>query len=258
MKLRREVVVASVILLLTVVFIGAVEGKVVSSLTADEQNIIANLHMSDSRDGPAMILFPAGTQTVYVVFDYYNMQGGQPYRIAVTDSGVTLYDAAHSYTGSGTECITVTHTSGPIPPGTYATRIFAGGYPVKTTLWHVRPGGPGEISEPRMSNSPDGPAKKQFIEGTRTVWAVFDYAGMEGNEIEIKVMRETGQYLDVITAKKYLTGSGTTAISVTSKLIAGFPVEQYRTHVLKDGFVDGVTYWSVLYGVYLPVVLRSH
>jgi len=256
MKVKKEAVVAAVTaLVLTVVLIGAVGAKVVSPLIADEQNIITNLHMSDSCDGPEMTLFPADTDRVYVVFDYFEMQGQQSYRVAVTD-GVELYNQTDSYTGSGTECITVTHVSGPIPPDTYRTQIWVGGYPATPTkLWHVRPGGPGEITNLHMSISSDGPPRTEFIEGTRTVWAVFNYAGMDGNEVGIDVYKgDTGFYE---SPRVSLTGSGTKAISVTHPLVAGFPPGPYRTHVVKDGYVDGVENWSVLHAVYLPLVLKN-
>ena len=252
MKVKREAVVAAVVaLVFTVVLIGAVGAKVESSVAAETG--ITNLRMSVSCEGPDMLLFPDDTETVYVVFDYSDMHG-EEMRIAVTD-GVTLYDASHSYTGSDTECITVTHTSGPIPPDTYRTQIWAGDFPIKTLLWHMRPGGPGEIKDLRMSISPDGPPKEEFIEGTRTVWAVFDYANMEGNEVGIDVFKVDTSLPPI--PRVSLTGSGTKAISVTHQLIAGFPPGQYRTHVVKDGFVDGIDNWSVLYGVYLPLTLKN-
>ena len=245
MRLKRARVVAAVIaLVLAIILIGTVAAKVASSF-AIQQGMIMNLRMSDSCDGPDMILFPAGTETVYVVFDYSDMQGEER-RIAVTD-GVTLYDASHSYTGSGTECITVTHTAGPIPPDTYCTQIYAGGLlPIKTLLWHVRPGGPGEIRNLHMSTSPDGPPMTEFPPGTQTVWAVFDYADMEGNEVGIDVFE--GDYRFHESARVLLTGSGTKAISVTHQAITGFPIGQYRTHIVKDGFVDGIVNWSVAPG----------
>jgi hypothetical protein len=209
----------------------------------NEQGMITNLHMSDSCDGPGMILFPAGTETVYVVFDYSDMKG-EPYRIKVATDGVVLHDESHSYTGSGTACITITHISGPIPPNTYITGIYAGGFlPIARLVWHVRPGGPGEITNLHMSISPYGPPTTEFIEGTQTVWAVFDYTYMEGNEVGIDVYE--GDYRFYESPKVSLTGSGTKAISVAHYLIAGFPVGQYRSHVVKDGFVDGVVSWSV-------------
>ncbi|GEM_PF-639238 len=242
--ISRAVGLAIVIaLVLTMALIGAVAAKVASSL-ATEQGVITDLHMSDSCDGPDMTLFPAGTETVYVVFDYSGMQG-QEKRVAVAD-GVTLYDVARPYTGAGTECITVTHVAGSIPPGTYRTQIYEGSYPVMTKLWHVRPGGPGEITNLRMSISPEGPAETEFIGGTRTVWAIFDYAGMTENEVEIRVYKEGGSQADVISTGVSLTGSGTKAISVTHRLAAGFPAGQYRAHVVKDGFVDGIENWSVV------------
>ena len=257
MKVKREAVVAAVVaLVLTVVLIGAVGAKVESSVAAEE-GLITNLRMSDSWHGPGRMLFPAGTETVYVVFDYSEMKGEER-RIKVATDSVTLYDASHSYTGSGTECITVTHTSGPIPPATYQTQIYSGGLlPIKTLLWHVRPGGPGEITNLHMSLSPDGLPKTEFIEGTRTVWAVFDYANMEGNEVGIDVYKEEGGQADVISTGVSLTGSGTKAISVTHYLVAGFPPGPYRTHVVRDGFVDGIESWSVLHAVYLPLTLKN-
>jgi hypothetical protein len=42
----------------------------------------------------------------------------------------------------------------------------------------VRPGGPGEITNLRMSISSDGPPMTEFLEGTGILWAIFDYAGM--------------------------------------------------------------------------------
>ncbi len=256
MKLRREVVIVAVIaLIVTVVLIGAVGAEVVSPL-ATQESMITNLHMSDSCEGPAMVLFPAGVETVYVVFDYSDMHG-EPYRIKVAADGVVLHDESHSYTESGTECITVTHTSSPIPPDTYQTQIYSGGLlPIKTLLWHVRPGGPGEITSLDMSISPDGPSRTEFIEGTQRVWATFDYTGMEGNEVGIDVYE--GDYRFYESPRISLTGSGTTSISVTHYLIAGFPAGPYRTHVMKDGFVDAVEDWSVLYGVYLPLVFKNH
>jgi hypothetical protein len=108
-----------------------------------------------------------------------------------------------------------------------------------------------------MSISPDGPSQTEFIEGTRTVWAIFDYAGMVGNEVGIDVWKEGGGYADVISMGASLTDSGTKAISVTHYLMTGFPVDQYRTLVVKDGFVDSVKTWSVLHRVYLPLVFKN-
>ncbi len=255
MKLKREVVVAAVMaLVLTVVLIEAVGAKVESSVAAEE-GLILDLRMSDSCEGSDIPLFPDGTETVYVAFDYSDMHGEER-RISVAD-GVTLYDASRSYTGSGSECIEVTHTSGPIPADTYRTQIYSGGLlPIKTLLWHVRAGGPGEITNLRMSLSADGATREEFIESSRTVWAVFDYANMAGNEVGIDIYQ--GDYRFYESPREPLTGSGTKAISVTHYLVAGFPVDQYRTHVVKDGYVDAVGSWSVVYGAYLPLVLKNH
>jgi hypothetical protein len=387
MKPKRVVLIAAVIALaLTVVLIGAVAAKVTNSL-ATQQGMITNLHMSDSCEGSPMVLFPAGTETAYLIFDYSEMQG-QEMRIKVegpkfyveaehssvikssgwitetwseaygeqyvkacgavspnatltstfradaismayvkdadggiaevqvdsrtpitvdmgavnkepgglvitsglgpelhtitvkvlTQTGsyggscigvdrfwneVVLYDATCPYTDEGTKCIELVNPrGGAIPAGNYTANIYSGGLlPIKSELWYVRPGGPGEITNLHMSISPDGPPSTEFMPGTRTVWAVFDYAYMEGNEVGIDVVyEETGAGIQppVITAETSLTGSGTKAISVTHQYLTGFPSDQYRTHIVKDGYVDGVENWSVLHVVYLPLVLKNH
>jgi hypothetical protein len=101
--------------------------------------------MSDSCDGPEVLVFPAGTEIVYLVFDYVEMHGDE-WQIWVGND-VTLYDATHSYTGSGTECIPLTYVGGAIPAGSYTTNMYSSGIlPIHSLLWHVRPGGPGEIT----------------------------------------------------------------------------------------------------------------
>lgn len=258
MKLKRVVLVAAVIALaLTVVLIGAVAAKVASSL-ATQQGTITNLHMSDSCDGPNMILFPTDTQTVYVVFDYSDMKG-EEWRIAVTDD-VTLYDVSHSYTGSATECITVTHTSGPIPPDTYRTGIYAGQYPSKIKLWHVQADTPGQITDLYMSNSPDGQAMTEFPPGTQTVYAVFTYEDIpEGGEIGICVREvtelETGC---IVQWSENYSGSGTGNFLVRlPHLGEAFPAGLYSSLLYKAGYADQVTDWRVNYGVYLPLVFKN-
>jgi hypothetical protein len=93
-----------------------------------------------------------------------------------------------------------------------------------------------------MSISPDGSPQTEFIEGTQTIWAIFDYTGMEGNEVWIKVL---GWYEDLVSPSVILNGSGTGAISVTHPWITGFPAGEYGTHIVKDGLVDGIVNWSV-------------
>ncbi len=380
MKVKREAVVAAIVaLVLTVVLIGAVGAKVVSPLATNEQGTITNLHMSDSCDGDPIDLFPAGTETVYLVFDYSDMHGeemkikvdGPKFRVEAehssvikssgwttetwseetgeqyvkacgavspnatltstfkadaismsyvkdadggvaevqVDSGtpitvdmcaatttkaervivsglsselhtitvkvisqtnscdgscvgidrfwneVILYDATQPYTDEGTKCIPLSYSGAAIPAGNYTANIYSGSLLIKSKLWHVRPGGPGEIKNLRMSISPDGLPKEEFIEGTRTVWAVFDYADVEA-EVGIDAYEgHTGFYE---SPRIPLTGSGTKAISVTYYYVTGFPPGPYRTHVVKDGYVDGVTNWSVLHRVYLPLVLKNH
>jgi hypothetical protein len=168
---------------------------------------------------------------------------------------VNLYNTTHSYTDGGTECIELTYVGGAIPAGNYTANIYSGSFLIMTQPWHVRPDGPGEITNLHMSITPDGPHMTEFSSGTQIVYAVFDYSDMEGNEVGIDVYQyDTGLPGG---SRIPLTGSGTEAISVTHSLVTGFPSGPYRTHVLIDGFVDGIENWSVLYGVYLPLVLKN-
>ena len=259
MNPKRVVLVAAVVALaLTVVLIGAVAAKVSGSL-ATQQAAIKNLHMSVSCDGPNMILFPNDTETVYVVFDYSNMQG-EEWRIRVED-GITLYHASHSYTGSGTECITVTHTSGPIPPHTYATTIYAGDYPSKIKLWHVRADTPGQITNLYMSDSPDGPPMTEFPPGTQAVYVVFDYVDIpEGDERELCVREVTELETGCIVNKSEdYSESGRGGFLVRLPHMGeAFSPGLYSSLISKGEYVDQVTDWRVNYGAYLPLVFKNH
>ena len=387
MKVKREAVVAAVVaLVLTVVLIGAVGAKVESSVAAEE-GLITNLRMSDSCEGDDIVLFPAGTETVYLAFDYSDMHGeemrikvdgpkfsveaehssvikssgwitetwseaygeqyvkacgtvspnatltstfkaaaismsyvkdadggvaevrvdgGTPITVdmcaATTTKGerviasglsselhtitvkvisqtnscdgncvgidrfwneVILYDATHSFTGSDTKCITLTHSYGAIPAGSYTANIYSGGsLPIKSKLWHVRPGGPGEIKDFRMSISPDpdAPSVTEFPPGTQTVYAVFDYENIpEEDEIRICVREvtelETGC---IVERSENYSGSGSGYFLVRlPRLGESFSAGLYRSLISKGEYVDQVTDWRVNNGVYLPLVLKN-
>jgi hypothetical protein len=110
MKKRRIVVMAAVAaLMLTMVLIGAVAAKVASSLTT-QQGTISNLHMSDSCEGDEVILFPAGTETAYLVFDYFDMQG-QEMKIKVTGPQFSV-EAEHPSVIKSSGWITETGSEG--------------------------------------------------------------------------------------------------------------------------------------------------
>ena len=231
-------------LALTVVLIAGLAANGASSLTAQQD--ITNLHMSDSCDGTDVILFPVGTETVYVVFDYSDMRG-EEMRIAVTGD-VTLYDATNSYTGSDTECITVTHTSGPIPPDTYATTIYRGQYPSKIKLWHVRADTPGQITNLHMSNSPNGPSITEFPPGTQTVYAVFDYENLP-QEDEIRICaKEATEYETgcIVQWSENYSGSGSGYFLVRLPRVGeAFPAGRYSSLIYKGGYVDCIVNWLV-------------
>ena len=230
-------------LALTLMLIGA-KG---ASSPATQQGMITNLHMSDSCDGTDMTLFPTDTETVYVVFDYSDMQG-EEWRIRVED-GVSLYDEPHSYTGSDTECITITHTSGPIPPDTYGTAIYAGQYISKIKLWHVRADLPGQIMNLYMSDSPNGQPMTEFPPGTQTVYAVFDYVDIpEAEEIRICVREVTEDETKCIVERsENYSGSGRGHFLVRqSRTDLFFSAGLYSSLIYRGEYADGVVNWSVV------------
>lgn len=104
----------------------------------------SNEHMSDAPYGPAVTEFPSGTTTVYVVFDYTDMQS-EEITVKVWDPiGVVLFEHTQAYSGSGTESIEVAYPGGgAFPDGLYATNFYRGILPYKTILWGV-----GEVTTP--------------------------------------------------------------------------------------------------------------
>jgi len=68
----------------------------------------SNEHMSDSPYGPPVTQFPPGTTTVYVVFDYTDMQN-EEITIKVWDPirAEFLFEQTETYSGSGTKSIEV-------------------------------------------------------------------------------------------------------------------------------------------------------
>lgn len=96
---------------------------------------VSDFHMSDSCTGPSMTEFPLGTQCVYVVFNYLDVQGDEIRTKIYDNVGKVLFDRAENYQGTGRECIEV---CGNFPSGRYATNCYLGGFPIKTVLWEVR------------------------------------------------------------------------------------------------------------------------
>ena len=86
--------------------------------------------------------FPAGTATVYIVFDYAYM-AGEEVRIKVTDNvGNVLHEEVRTLSGDDTVSIPVSGGEGGFPAGPYLVEIYQGGGVIKTISWDVtEPGG---------------------------------------------------------------------------------------------------------------------
>ena len=98
---------------------------------------LANVRLSDAPDGPATTQFPAGTTTVYAIFDYANM-ANEPVKVRVYDNyGTILFERTQSYAGSGTESVPTTTTEGYFPDGRYVTNFYIGEYVARTVIWDV-------------------------------------------------------------------------------------------------------------------------
>jgi len=76
------------------------------------EGTVKNFRLSDSPTGPAMTNFPSGISTVYVIFDYADMQNETLTVKVYGPGGIVLYEKGKAYTGSGTESIPIVASGG--------------------------------------------------------------------------------------------------------------------------------------------------
>lgn len=116
----------------------------------------SNERMSDSPYGPSVTEFPSGTTSVYVVFDYSDMED-EEISIQVWDPiRIVLFEHTQVYSGSGTESLEVSYPGGgAFPDGVYVTVFYKGILPYKNIPWTV-----GEVATPTPTptNTPTIPA----------------------------------------------------------------------------------------------------
>jgi len=102
--------------------------------------VASNLHMSSSAGGGPVGSFPAGTGTVYAVFDYSNFTG-QKIGLRVHDpQGQKIFDSGlQPYQGSGTQSFAVSAPSGGFPAGRYLTVLYGGEFAgtITSIFWQV-------------------------------------------------------------------------------------------------------------------------
>jgi hypothetical protein len=100
---------------------------------------IENVRMSDTPDGPAVINFPSRTSSVYLIFEYSQVQD-TPISVRTYDSvGNTVFEQTESYSGSDVETIGVVSRDGMFADGRYVTNIYVGPqlFLAKTLMWAV-------------------------------------------------------------------------------------------------------------------------
>jgi hypothetical protein len=100
---------------------------------------IENVRMSDTPGGPAVTNFPSRTSSVYLIFEYAQVQD-TPIRVRTYDNvGNVLFEQTKSYSGSGVETIGMASRVGAFADGHYVTNVYVGSelFVVKTLMWAV-------------------------------------------------------------------------------------------------------------------------
>ena len=94
---------------------------------------VTNCRVSDAPQGAAVSEFPAGTGTVYIVFNYVYM-AGEEVGIKVYDNvGNVLHEEVRTLSGDGT--VSIAFPAG--GEGRYLVNIYQGGGVIKTVIWDV-------------------------------------------------------------------------------------------------------------------------
>jgi hypothetical protein len=100
-------------------------------------SLVTNCRVSDASQGAGRSEFPAGTGTVYVVFDYAYM-AGEEVGIKVTDNvGNVLREEVKTLSGDGTVSIAFSAGGEGFTAGRYLVNIYQGGGVIKTIIWDV-------------------------------------------------------------------------------------------------------------------------
>jgi len=101
---------------------------------------IVNLRMSNTPYGPPVTQFPAGTTTVYVVFDYYDTNN-TPIRVVIyPPSGPpAIFEQTQTYNGNGTASVSAPGSFPPDPPPAayYVTNVYVAGQYADGVEWRV-------------------------------------------------------------------------------------------------------------------------
>ncbi|MFQ5813127.1 MAG: TolB family protein [Anaerolineae bacterium] len=114
---------------------------------------IENVRMSDTPGGPAVINFPSRTSSVYLIFEYAQVQD-TPVAVRTYDRvGNVLFEQTQNYSGEGVETIGVVSRADVFADGRYVTNVYVGSelFVVKTLMWAV---GEPPTPMPTMTSTP--------------------------------------------------------------------------------------------------------
>jgi hypothetical protein len=106
------------------------------------------------------------------------------------------------------------------------------------------------VSTAHLSDTPDGPAMTQFPSGATVVYAIFEYADLTGESIEVRVYDNYGSIL--FDQSQEYTGSGTDSVETTTSE-GYFPDGRYVTNFYLGEYVSRTIIWNVGEPVAQPV-----
>lgn len=86
---------------------------------------VQKIWMSDKRDGATVPVFPSGTKTVYVVFDYKDATDAEIQVRVLSPKGDTIFIETKKYQGAGRENLEMT-ASDPLVDGSYVSNVYVG------------------------------------------------------------------------------------------------------------------------------------
>lgn len=93
----RRFTLVILILCLSVLLVNAVGADV----------IVSNLYMSNAPDGPRIIYFDPGTQTVYAIFDYQDAENAEMIVRVRDGAGNAVFEDSSVYSGSGHRAVSI-------------------------------------------------------------------------------------------------------------------------------------------------------
>ena len=166
----------------------------------------------------------------------------EPTATLTPQSGLPLVQPTVEPTVEPTPTATATPTPTPRPTATPTPVPPAGPTPTAQAQAPFQPAPASLVMNYRVSDAPQGAAVTVFPAGTSTVFLVFDFVDMPGEEVRMKVYDNVGNVL--CHELRTLTGDGTVSIGF-SVGEGGFPAGRYLVNLYKDRGVIRTAIWDV-------------